>query len=73
MSYTVWTNALHDASIISPVLGPLPHVVVRGVVDTAVAPCTLSLRVDMKNTIRAHELVVFHVADSDLSKDALMP
>jgi hypothetical protein len=73
VSDTMWTNALHDASILAPVLRPILHVVVARIVDAAVVPLALGLGVDEEDSIRAHQLVAFHVADSDLSKDTPMP
>jgi hypothetical protein len=73
VSYAVGANTLHDAAILAPVLGPVFHVMVARVVNATVLPCTLGLGVDEEDSIRAHELVAFHVADSDLSKDASMP
>lgn len=72
MPYAVWTNALHDSPVIPPVLRPLLHVVVRGVMDAAVLPLAFGLGVDKEDTIRSDELIAFHIAQSDLGNNAMV-
>jgi len=46
-------NALHNPAIPSPVLRPIPHMVVGWVMNTAMFSTALVLIVDIKDAIRA--------------------
>ena len=48
---TMWAEPFHDSPITAPVCRPLPHVMVRGVMDDAGLSLTLTLEMDRAYTL----------------------